>query len=161
LWFSGSAVVILRYFSADVARAWEGDALTGYEAWHPCTPLEPGDACHGWYGPRQSEQPRGGAEQALPGEGKALARWWGLEAHSYMTALQALRYQKRLSPSRNSLPCRGYCCLRGGLRAAQLSPSPSALPAMRCQRPVPARRSGTRPLTLPSGPCPDSWFNST
>lgn len=54
LWFPGSAVIILGYFSADVAHGWEGAALTGCEIWHPCIPLEPGNACHGWYGPRQS-----------------------------------------------------------------------------------------------------------
>lgn len=87
-------------------------------------------------------------KQALPGEGKALARKRGLEAHSYMTSLQALSYQKRLSP----WPALAIAACAGARGQRGSAPRPLRSQPCRGSSRRGVGRSGTRLLTLPSMP---------
>lgn len=75
--------------------------MTGREVWHPCIPLEPGDACQGWVRPSVELAALGGAEQALPGEGKVRIRG---------TFLHDVAAGTELPEEACPLPCRGYRC---------------------------------------------------
>lgn len=55
----GSTLIIREHCSAGAACGWEGAAPPGRKVWPSCIPLEPDDSCHGWYGPRRSQQPWG------------------------------------------------------------------------------------------------------